>query len=220
MFLSPHIPCLLKSATLKLTKDETRLALVTCVVEPFSRELAAELGADVVDHLFIPNPDRGREQAAWVPRPEVTEIGFCLPVLRQCVEVVEHPELPSAYVLRDVGMERIRVTRPDPELPRLTLSFVLAIILESKDAINFVVHDFGRLVYLSFAAMQRELPLEMDPDVRKAAKVLEIVDDFMAAQPEYVTVPLTHAGKTSTITPQMAEQARVRKKLRAKKGRR
>ena len=48
MFLSPHIPCLLKSATLKLTKDETRLALVTCLVEPFSRELAAELGADVV----------------------------------------------------------------------------------------------------------------------------------------------------------------------------
>ena len=207
MFLSPHIPCLLKSATLKLTKDETRLALVTCVVEPFSRELAAELGADVVDHLFIPNPDRGREQAAWVPRPEVTEIGFALPTPRQLVTVVEHPELPSAYTLRDVGIERIRVTRPDPELPRLTLSFVLAIILESKDAINFVVHDFGRLVYLTFAAMQRDLPLDA---------VAAIVDNLIGEGLESVTA----GGKTTTITPLMTEQAKVRQKMRAKKGRR
>ena len=161
MFLSPHVPCLLKSATLKLTKDETRLALVTCVVEPFRRELAAELGVDVVEHLFCQNPDRRDAEApAWIPRPEVTEIGFALPLSRQLVGVVEHPELPSAYELRDVGIEKIRVARPDPELPRLALSFVLVIVLESKDAINFVVHDFGRLVYLTFAAMQRDLPLD------------------------------------------------------------
>ena len=219
MFVTPDVTCLLKSATLKLDEDGGRLAHVTCTLEPFTPELAHELGEDVAEHLFMPNPNRADPtDLPEVPRPEVSEIGFLLPIGAQRITAKDHAELTPVAVLKDVQIQRIRVTRPDPERPRLALAFVLVIHLDAREAIDFVVRQFGRYAALTFESMQRDLPLETDATLQE--RIHEIADDFAAAQPKDTTISFIHGGKTATITPQMAEQARVRKKLRAKKGRR
>ena len=194
MFVSPDVPCGLASAALKIeTIDDVdhRFAHVTCKVEPFTPDLARELGETVYAHLFTRDPER---TDVPMPRREITEVGFSLPIGLQLISAKSHPDLKVDHVLRRVKVTRVRVSRPDPEKPRLTLAFVLSIELGERQTMDWLVRAFGRVQHLTFMAEQRDM-LE-DKALREAAR------DFVDASTRNgMTTTITAGGRSVTLGP-------------------
>jgi hypothetical protein len=165
MFVSPDIPCSLTSAALKLetiADVDHRVAHVTAKVEPFTPELARELGDHIYDHLFmrdLEHPD------VPMPRPEITQVAFALRVGLQQVVTKDHPDLSASGALRRVKVASVRVTRPNPDVPRLTLAFVLSVELGDQAAREWLVRAFGRTQYLTFLPEQRHMLGHIDPAI-------------------------------------------------------
>lgn len=157
MFTSNNIPCAVKSVALKIEKGdehELKVAHVTCVVEPFTPELAIQLGSAIYAHLFTRNPERPDVE---MPRPELVQIGLNVACGLQRISARSHPDLPIESVLKEARVTNIRVTRPDPDAPRLSLSFVLSLSMDRRDTLVWVVQAFARVNYLSFLPEQLDL---------------------------------------------------------------
>lgn len=154
MFITPHVEALFKKGALKLIRnddDETiRVCEATCVIEPFTVNLARELGEEVSGHLF---DDEGKI------RREIDAVSLRVRVPRQRVTVTTHPEVASLATLEHVDVRNVRVTRmEDQKTGRewLACAYELVVPLDSKVARGFVLDGFGRALYWSFEASQMD----------------------------------------------------------------
>jgi hypothetical protein len=194
MFVSPDVPCGLASAALKIeTIDDVdhRVAHVTCKVEPFTPELARELGDAVYAHLFTRDPERADVP---MPRREITEVGFSLPLGLQMISAKSHPDLKVDHTLRRVKVTRVRVSRPDPDKPRLTLAFVLSVELGERTTMDWLVRAFGRVQYLTFGDEQ--------PGMLDNQGVRDALRAFKDASTRHgMTTTITHDGRSVTLVP-------------------
>lgn len=248
MFVSKDIPCAIRAVALKIEADgdtEKRVAHASIQVEPFTPALAGELGCDVYDHLFQPDP---HDPERPMPKPEIAEVGFLIRCGLQRIEAKAHPDLKVEAELRNVRIARVRVTRPDPDRPRLSLGFVLSIELTSRTVMAWVVDAFARVNYLTFTREQLDLidddreaaerrlqeagasvqvAGEWKPvtsknvadalDGGKARRLREIAEDFKAAQPDGMSVTMSHAGESVTISSEAV--ARAKKTVAARRDR-
>jgi hypothetical protein len=153
MFVTLNIPALFKKGTLKLIPSDDgqslrRVAEATLVVEPFPASLAHELGEDIAGHLF---------DDANAIRVELEKINLRVRCGLQNVTVAHHEELAPVAKLSPVSIKDVSVARiEDKKMGRawLSLSFVLVFSLEDKTARDFVLDEFGRTLFWTFAGMQ------------------------------------------------------------------
>ena len=143
MFISPNLPMLFKSADLKLGEEDARNAAVALVLEPLTPALARELGDEVYQHLF---------NGEGVVRPEVTEITFQpRPGTKlQAVTVRAAPDAPGASVLQTVTIDGYKVSKPDPDKPRLKVTIAASYSLADRIHRSFTVDRFGTQAFFSF----------------------------------------------------------------------
>lgn len=211
MFTTQNLPLLMKSVALKQNEDGERFAHCKLLLEPFFHELAREMADEVADHLFMEQPSAKppHDEMEWVPRREVSEMAFNLLYPRQRIVAREHPDLPMRVELHDVGIEHIRVTRPDEAKARLRLEFVIVVPLVEDRAIEFVVRTFGRHMYFTFDVQQPTLL-----DSAKAA--IKRMNDVAARSgiTTTLTVPDGNGGTTSVTfgreSPDAPESSRRR----------
>lgn len=155
MFLTGNIPALFKKGTLKLVQGEEggtrRVAEAMCLIEPFPFQLARELGDEIAGHLFTD------ENAI---RDELEGVDLRVRAGLQRVTVRHHEELEPVASLSPVSIKDVSAKRiEDKSTGRcwLSFSFVLVFSLESKEARNFVLDEFGKPLLWSFERLQREL---------------------------------------------------------------
>ncbi len=167
MFLSEHIPALFKKGTLKLLKDGAelkRVAEAQFVIEPFSVDLARELGEDIAGHLF---------ESDGTLRDELESIDLRVRAGLQRVTATHHADLNPAAVLEPVSVKDCSATRIEDEKSGkawLSFSFVLVFDLSDKSTRNFVIDEFGNVLKLSFERLQMDLlNREAMADVKDAA---------------------------------------------------
>lgn len=194
MFISQHVPTLFKRCTLKIveTDDElTRVAEGACVIEPFTPALARELGEDIAGHLFT-----DEDQI----RPELKGIDMRVRVPLQRVRASRHPEL-EPVVLESVIVKDCKVARvEDSKALREWLAFTFTLVFNLSDRITreFVVHNFGSALHLTFEPMQRELlddvpAAVIDAVARLAPKPGSGIDSVTISTPGAEPVTLTAA---------------------------
>lgn len=154
MFISENVAAVFKKGTLKLTETDEgyrRVCEATCVIEPFPVELSRELGEEISGHLF--NEDGSI-------REELGAIDLRVRSGVQRVSVRHDEALEPITVLASVSIKDVSVQRvEDKKLGRawLSCSYVLVFSLEDKRVRNFVLDEFGKRLFWSFEAMQREL---------------------------------------------------------------
>lgn len=224
MFVSRDIPCAIRAVALKIETDdgvEKRVAHASVQVEPFLPALAHELGEDIYDHLFMRDPQDIDQD---VPKPEIAEVGFLIRCGLQRIEAKAHPDLKVEAELRNVRITKVRVTRPDPDKPRLSLGFTLSIELTSKSVMDWIVRAFARVNHLTFTREQLDLIApEGEQAPRETAKqyadrrMREIREDVAASVPDDCSMTLSAGGKSATIT--SADAARARKAVAARRDR-
>lgn len=155
MFLTDNIPALFKKGTLKLMAGEDggtrRVAEAQCWIEPFPARLAHELGEDIAGHLFTGDD---------AIRDELDAIDLRVRAGLQSVTVRHHEELKpcaelSPVSIKDVSVERIEDKKSGRSW--LACTFVLVFSLETKEARNFILDEFGKTLLWSFRAIQAEL---------------------------------------------------------------
>jgi hypothetical protein len=148
MFETACIPMLIKKATLRREMDDEelyRVADVTLLLEPFSRELAAELGEHIVAHLFTDD----------AMRPEVEKVSLSLNVPDQRVIVAGAPDAPALAELKSVaigGLAVARKAKEDREWYRATIE--ARIDLRERTIREFLFHHFGELRVFTFMPEQ------------------------------------------------------------------
>lgn len=153
MFTTPNLPTLLKRVTFKLVEQpgadaKARMAEVAAVLDPFTPDLARELGKDVAGHLF---------DGADAMLPGVRDIRLDVPPLLQRVTVRWARDLAVEAVFDEVVLRALQVTRvetADDAWYRATLG--LHVPLRDAEA-QALARVFGALVALTFEAHQRPL---------------------------------------------------------------
>lgn len=154
MFLTTDIPALFKSGKLKLeTVDDEirRVAEATLVIEPFPVDLARQLGEEIASHLFD-------DQNAI--RQELDAIDVRIRAGLQKVTVRLDEALDPIARLSEVSIKDVSAeVHEDLKRGRrwISCSFVLVFSLETREARNFVLDEFGKTLLWSFNAMQLEL---------------------------------------------------------------
>lgn len=168
MFHTPNVSALFKKGTLKLTQNEDgeyrRVAEATLVIEPFTPELARELGEEIAGHLFA-DDDRIREEL------EAIDLRVRLGLQHVTARIGLDVERPLA-ILSPVSVKDVNASLcEDKKLGRqwLAFSFVLVFSLEEKAARNFVLDRFGQALYWTFEAVQRDLDLAARAEAKDAA---------------------------------------------------
>lgn len=167
MFASAHIPTLFKRCTLKLVEVEDevkRVAEGACIIEPFTPALARELGEEIAGHLFTDEDSI---------RAELKGIDMRVRVPLQRVKAARHADLTPA-VLENVIVKDCKVARvEDTKALREWLAFTFTLVFDLSDRITreFVIHNFGSAMHLTFEPMQREL-LDVAPAVVDAVERL------------------------------------------------
>jgi hypothetical protein len=148
MFETACIPMLINKATLRREIDDEesyRVADVTLLLEPFSRELAAELGEHIAAHLF--EDDK--------MRPEVEKVSLSLGAPDQRVIVASAPDAPALAELKSVTIGALAVTRKakeDREWYREA-----RIDLRERTIREFLFHHFGEQRVFTFYPEQTAL---------------------------------------------------------------
>ncbi|HWB15955.1 MAG TPA: hypothetical protein VG538_06060 [Vicinamibacterales bacterium] len=151
MFETACIPMLINKATLRREMDDEesyRVADVTLLLEPFSRELAAELGEHIAAHLFEDDE----------MRPEVEKVNLSLNAPDQRVIVASAPDAPALAELKSVTIGALAVTRKakeDHEWYRATIE--ARIDLREREIREFLFHHFGELRVFTFYPEQTPL---------------------------------------------------------------
>ena len=154
MFLSENIPALFKKGTLKLQEGEdgyVRVAEATCLIEPFPVNLARELGEDIAGHLFTTD-DAIREELESI---DLRVRAGLQNVLVRPNEALEPIARLSPVSIKDVTAAVVEDKKSQRRW--LSFSFVLVFSLETKEARNFVLDQFGRTLLWSFEGIQRDL---------------------------------------------------------------
>lgn len=199
MFLSPNIPALFKKGTLKLTTNDDgetrRVAEATLVIEPFPVDLARQLGEEIAAHLF------DDEDAI---RGELESIDLRVRAGLQNVTVRTHEELEPIAILSPASIKDVSATLVEDKKSQrcwLAFSFVVVFSLEDKAARNFVLDHFGRALYWSFEAMQR--------DLLEKARMKETVAGLTGRAGSGITTTISSGGKSVTITAEEAEAMRA-----------
>lgn len=152
MFQTVCIPAVISKATLKREMDDEesyRVADVSIVIEPFSQELADELGEHVGRHLFD----------ALGMRPEVEDITIGLRVPSQRVIVASAPDAPTLAELKDVRIGDLTIVRKakgDRDWFRATVA--ARIDLRERVIREFLFHHFGELRRFTFVSEQMDMP--------------------------------------------------------------
>lgn len=155
MFLSENVRVKFKRGNLKLIEQEgsvERRAECVMVIEPFSQQLAAELGEETAAHLF--------DETKKI-REELGKIELRLRSGLQRVTVRHHEELAPIIVIDSAFVKDCEATRVDVEKTGATFirfNFTLCFDLADKGARNFLIEEFGSSLQLSFQAMQLPLP--------------------------------------------------------------
>jgi len=161
MFLTADIPALFKKGTLKLVPNEDgdgirRVAEAMLVIEPFPVKLAREMGDEIANHLFDDDD---------TIRMELESIDLRVRAGLQNVTVRPDEALEPIAILTPVSIKDVSATVIDDKKTQrrwLSFSFVLVFSLETREARNFVLDQFGRTLLWSFEAMQRDLLRQAD----------------------------------------------------------
>lgn len=159
MFLTEHVPALLKKGTLKLQEVEDgyrRVAEATLMIEPFPHSLAREMGEDIAVHLFDDNN---------AIRNELDSIALNVRAGLQRVTIRHHEELEPIAIMETASIKDVKATViEDKKTNRrwMSFSFVLVFSLETKEARNFVLDEFGKTLIWTFHALQGDLLREAD----------------------------------------------------------
>lgn len=154
MFLTPNVLAQFKKATLKLVKGDggetTRAAEAALVFDPFTAELAREMGEDLADHLFTADNQIRAELSAVTLRPRVG----ALRITARPAQDMDGTEIEP------VGLSTVTATVKEDERSghcSLVLTATLVFSLESKVARDFVLDSFGRSLLWTFEPLQRDL---------------------------------------------------------------
>lgn len=154
MFVSENVPALFKKGTLKLQETDDgyrRVAEAMLMIEPFPLALARELGDDIADHLWTSDD---------MIRPELESIELRPRVGLQRITVRHDEVLEPIAILEPVSVKDMKaVVVEDKKTQRrwLSFSFVLVFSLETKEARNFVLDEFGKTLVWGFHALQGDL---------------------------------------------------------------
>jgi len=155
MFLTENVPALFKKATLKLVKGDdggvVRAVEAALVFEPFTPDLAREMGEDIAGHIFGEDDQIRAELSSVDLRPRVGALR---------ITARPHVDLP-AIVLEPVGLRSVSAMVREDEKGGtrwVILTVTLVFSLESKVARDFVLDHFGRQLAWTFEPLQRELP--------------------------------------------------------------
>lgn len=159
MFQTACIPMLIAKASLKREMDDEeayRVADLGIVIEPFTAELASELGSHIERHLFIGDDLNGIQM-----RPEVEDITVGLRVGLQRIIIESAPDAPSLATLKEVRVSDLAIVRKrkgDREWYRATLS--ARIDLRERQIREFLFHHFGE--FRCFTFMDEQIGLSFD----------------------------------------------------------
>ena len=154
MFVTENVPALFKKGTLKLQETDDgyrRVAEATLMIEPFPHQLAHEMGEDIAVHLFDENNQI---------RPELESIALNVRAGLQRATVRHHEELEPIAIIDTASIKDVKATViEDKKTNRcwMSFSFVLVFSLESKEARNFVLDEFGKTLIWTFEGLQRDL---------------------------------------------------------------
>lgn len=180
MFASENIPALFKKGTLKLQETDDgyrRVAEAMLMIEPFPLSLARELGEDMASHLFTDDD---------MIRPELESIDLRARVGLQRITVRHDEALDPIAIMEPVSIKDVKATVIEDKKTKrrwLSFQFVLVFSLETKDARNFVLDEFGKTLLWSFLSLQADL-------LREAA----LHDSLAKLVPEGTTVSFGEAG--------------------------
>lgn len=155
MFISENVEALFKRGKLSLVSTEDgqtrRGAEATLVIEPFTVELARELGEELCGHFY--DDDGGI-------RAELDDIDLIVRLGVQRVTVRTHAEVDAIVQLEPVSIKDLRVKRMTQKRTGavwLACSFVLVFSLETKAVRNFFLDYFGAYLVWTFQAIQDDL---------------------------------------------------------------
>ena len=131
-----------------------------------------------------------------MPRPELASIGLNVNCGLQKIDAKSHPDLRVDSTLREARITNVRVTRPDPDVPRLSLSFVLSLSMDRRDTLVWVVQAFARVNYLTFFDEQRDIFEDEAQGVRDAVQRFHDVNARNG-----MTTTITAGGRSVTLGP-------------------
>lgn len=200
MFHSQNVPALFKKGTLKLVQNEDgdvrRVAEATLVIDPFSYELARELGDEIADHLYT-SEGRIREELELIDLR--TRVGLQHVSVR-LDDAMEPFAIISPVSIKDVSAKLCE----DKKTGKVWLAFSFALVfsLEEKAARNFVLDQFGRYLFWTFEVMQRGLPI--------TSGAQEAFDQLASTVAEGGTLTSTFGGESAILTDEDGRSARER----------
>lgn len=196
MFASENVPALFKKGTLKLQEVEDgyrRVAEATLMIEPFPHQLAREMGEEIAVHLF--DDDN-------MIRVELDSIALNVRAGLQRVTIRQHEELEPIAIMDTASIKDVKATViEDKKTNRrwLSFSFVLVFSLESKEARNFVLDEFGKTLIWTFHSLQGDLLREAD--LHESAAKLGELGECSITGPD---------GESVTFNPETAKRNRAK----------
>jgi hypothetical protein len=181
MFTTEKIAAFLQGVKFTGDSDKKNLEL-TIYITPISYELAAEVSEGIADRLFREGSD-GR----WNPALEMPSARFegpKIPVQTVTVYPVADGAMPekelekSRTALINVNIDSFSSLRLIAEKPDLTLAFKAHVDMD-KVSVELAMRYFKTKVYLTFAAMQAELPMG-HPDTVES-KLKSVIGELLTA---------------------------------------
>lgn len=137
-------------------KDRNHLVETTFEV-PLTYDLAEEILPAMAHDLFT---DNGKDM---VPRQELQEATFSLPVDTQLLQIRNHPDLDPEVKLQGVTIRKVKAKKADGGA--WLLLFTCGWVLGEPAAAITMIQRLKLGVYLSFQAQEPKLPLDGDQAV-------------------------------------------------------
>lgn len=161
MFRTRNVKMQLAKASLRIVKDdkgdEHRMAECGLVLDPFTGELAHELGLDVYSHLFNEDTEI---------RPELGRIVMNPRVPQQLAEIRTAPDLKQpTFTVRYVDVLALGVNREeDPEVGDVWLRATVKVRFDLADKPHreLLAAHFGDLLCFTFQLEQSPLPFSKE----------------------------------------------------------